>query len=87
MTQPMKPVKSPWDEDALDELTIEVAKEVKARANAARMGLASDPVEHERVLVLLRENGYALNENQELISLREHDPLLAPGDLMRPYEH
>ena len=83
----MRPVKKPWSETALDGLMLEVIKEVKARATTARERLASDPVERERVLNLLSENGFSLDENQELISLSEHAPLLSPGDLMRPYEH
>ena len=83
----MRAVKKPWSEPALDELMREVAKDVKARATAARERLAGDPVERERVLGILSENGYGLDDDQALASLSEHGPLLAPGDLMRPYEH
>ena len=82
----VRAVKEPWSEAALDGLMSKVAIDVKARA-AARERLAGDPVKRERVLGTLSENGYCLDDNQELISLSEHAPLLAPGDLMRPYEH
>lgn len=83
----MRPVKKPWSETALVGLMLEVIKEVKARATTARERLASDPVECERVLNLLSENGFSLDENQELISLCGHAPVLAPRDLMRPNKH
>lgn len=83
----MRPVKKPWSEAALDDLMVEVSKDVKARAAAARERLAGDPVERERVLGVLSENGYGLDDDQALVSLSEHPPLLSPGDLMRPYEH
>jgi hypothetical protein len=83
----MRPANKPWSEAALDALMREVADDVAGRAQAVRERLARDPVERERVLDLLSKNGYALDENQALISLSEHAPLLAPGDLMRPYEH
>jgi hypothetical protein len=83
----MRAVKEPWSEPALDDLMRDVALDVKARAAAARERLASDPIERERVLDLLGENGYSLDDDQALISLSEHGPLLSPGDLMRPYEH
>ena len=83
----MRAVKKPWSEPALDDLMVEVAKDVKARAASARERLASDPVERERVLGILSENGYGLDDDQALISLSEHGQLLSPGDLMRPYEH
>lgn len=79
----MRPVKKPWSEPALDDLMVEVAIEVKARATAARERLGSDPTEREQVLNLLSENGYSLDENQNLISLSLHAPLIAPGDLPR----
>ena len=83
----MRAVKKPWSEPALDDLMGEVAKDVKARATTARERLAGDPVERDRVLGILSENSYGLDDDQALISLSEHGPLLAPGDLMRPYEH
>ena len=83
----MRAVKKPWSEPALDDLMREVANDVKARAEAARERLAGDPVERDRVLGILSENSYGLDDDQALISLSEHPPLLSPGDLMRPYEH
>ncbi len=83
----MRAVKKPWSEPALDDLMIDVAIDVKARAEAARERLAGDPVERDRVLGILSENSYGLDDDQALISLSEHPPLLSPGDLMRPYEH
>ncbi len=83
----MRSVKEPWSEPALDDLIREVAKDVKLRAAAARERLTGDPVERERVLDLLGENGYSLDDDQALISLSEHAPLLSPSVLMRPYEH
>ena len=83
----VRPAKKPWSEPALDDLMIDVAIDVKARAEAARERLAGDPVERDRVLGILSENSYGLDDDQALISLSEHPPLLSPGDLMRPYEH
>ncbi len=83
----MRPSKKPWSEPALADLMHKVAKDVKARAEAARERLANDPAERERVVEGLRKNGFGLDENQELIRISEHPPLLAPGDLMRSYEH
>ena len=83
----MRAVKKPWSEPALDDLMIDVAIDVKARAEAARERLAGDPVERDRVLGILSENSYGLDDDQALISLSEHGQLLSPGDLMRPYEH
>ncbi len=83
----MRPVKNPWSEPALDDLMREVAIDVKERATAARERLASDPVERGRVKGILSENGYGLDDDQALVSLSEHGPMLSPGDLMRPYAH
>ena len=83
----MRAVKKPWSEAALDDLMVEVAEDVKARATAARERLAGDPVERDRVLGILGGNGYGLDDDQALISLSEHGPLLSQGELMRPYEH
>ncbi len=82
----MRPSKKPWSEPALDDLMHEVAKDVKARAEAARERLANDPAERERVVELLSKNGFGLDENQELIRISEYPTLLTPGDLMRSYE-
>ena len=71
----------------MDDLMVEVAKDVITRAVTARERLASDQIERERVLNLLSENGYSLDENQELISLSEQAPLVAPRDLLRPNKH
>lgn len=74
----MRPAKKPWSEAALDDLMVEVALDVKARADAARELLAIDPAYRERVINHLKPNGFGLDENQQLI---------APADVMRPYEH
>lgn len=39
----MRPAKKSWSEAALDDLMVDVAIDVKARADAARELLASDP--------------------------------------------
>ncbi len=83
----MRAAKEPWSEPALDNFMRNVAIDVKARAAAARERLDGDPVERERVLGILSQNGYSLDVDQALISLSEHAPLLAPGNLMRQYEH
>lgn len=71
-------MKKPYSEPALDDLMREVAKDVKARAEAAKDRLANDPVERARVIELLKPNGFGLDESQAL---------MAPGDLTRSYEH
>ncbi len=65
----MKPANKPWSEAALDALMREVADDVAGRAQAVRERLAHDPVERGRMLVLIRDLGFTLDENQTLIRL------------------
>jgi hypothetical protein len=67
-------MKKPYSEPALDDLMHKVAIDVKARAEAAKDRLTNDPVERARVVELLKQHGFGLDENQEL---------LPPGDLNR----
>ncbi len=64
----MRPAKKPWSEAALDDLMVDVATDVKARADAAREQLASDPAYRKLVIDHLKPNGFGLAENQQLIA-------------------